>query len=149
VGTAAAAKETGTAQEILGAVVRAMEIAGAKAVGAPEVAAVVRALGAVAVPAQAMEAVAEMPEAARDMRGAEVAIIRVPGLAAVLVMEMRAEAVLAPKAPGVLEAQAVRLATTAAEKLGERRPQHSHPQHQIWQAQQVHEQPRSFQFQQL
>jgi hypothetical protein len=40
---------------------------------------------------------------------------------------MEAGAALVPKAPGALEAQAIRPATTAAENLGERRLQHPRP----------------------
>jgi hypothetical protein len=136
--------------------VRATEPAEAKAVEAPEIVAVVRVLGTVAAAAKAtaeMPAVAARgmgapevapakgpgtvaaavvvvgaPEVAAKAVGAlELAIIRVPGTAAAPAKSMEAEAALVPKAPGALEAQAVRPATTAAEKLGERRLQHPRP----------------------
>ena len=96
-------RATEPAEAMLEAVVRATEVAAAVVVvGAPEVAA--KAVGAL-----------------------ELAIIRVPGTAAAPAKSMEAEAALVPKAPGALEAQAVRPATTAAEKLGERRLQHPRP----------------------
>ena len=135
--------------------VRATEPAEAKAVEAPEMVAVVRVLGTVAAAAKAtaeMPAVAARgmgapevapakglgtvaaavvvgaPEVAAKAVGAlELAIIRVPGTVAAPAKSMEAEAALVPKAPGALEPQAVRPATTAAEKLGERRLQHPRP----------------------
>jgi hypothetical protein len=131
--------------------VRATEVAAAKAVEAPEMVAVVRMLGTVAAAAKATAevpavtargmgapevapakgpgtvtaAVVGAPEVAAKAVGAlELAIIRVPGTVAAPAKSMEAEAALVPKAPGALEAQAVRPATTAAEKLGERRLQH-------------------------
>jgi hypothetical protein len=102
------------------AAVRAMEMAEVKAVRALEAAAVVRVLGTVAVPAQAMEVAAgEMGEpavapakdlrpaalevAARAVAALEEAIIRAPGPVAVPARAMQAEAVLVPEKSGALE----------------------------------------------
>jgi hypothetical protein len=95
----------------------------ARGMGAPEVAPA-KGPGTVA----AAVVVVGAPEVAAKAVGAlELAIIRVPGTAAAPAKSMEAEAALVPKAPGALEAQAVRPATTAAEKLGERRLQHPRP----------------------
>ncbi len=132
---AVAVKATEPLEKMPEAVVKAVEVAAAKAVEALEVVAVVRVPGAVAAVAKAT---AEMPAVvARGMRGPEVgakavgalelAIIKVPEIVAAPAKLMEAEAALVPKAPGALEAQAIRPATTAAENLGERRLQHPHP----------------------
>jgi hypothetical protein len=68
------------------------------------------------------------PEVAAKAVGAlELATIRVPETVAAPAKAMEAEAALVPKAPGALEAQAIRPATTAAANLGEHRLQHPRP----------------------
>ena len=110
-----AVRATEPPEDMPKAVVRAVEVAAAKAVEAPEVVAVGRVLGAVAAVAKAT---AEMPAVAARGMGE-------PGVAPAKAME--AEAALVPKAPEALEAQAIRPATTAAANLGEHRLQHPRP----------------------
>ena len=89
-----AVRATEPPEDMPKAVVRAVEVAAAKAVEAPEVVAVGRVLGAVAAVAKAT---AEMPAVAAKAVGAlELAIIRVPGIVAEPAKSMEAEAALVP-----------------------------------------------------
>jgi len=65
--------------------------------------------------------------AAKAAEALERAIIRVPETVAAVAKSMEAEAALVPTAPGALEAQAIRPATTTAENLGESRLQDPRP----------------------